>query len=119
MTHDLTLLRALVMNYPTLKSEQAEVLAVAEGSQEDAASLDREFSPPFPILIDRDGSAHHLAGSEATHPALYIVDRFGEVFGAFRAIDGSRIPTVDEIIEEVRFINIQCDECGHPEWPVV
>lgn len=108
------LLRRLEASYPAFREEQTEVLAIVKGSIEAGAS-----SVPFPVLMDRGGAAHQLARADGQHRALYIADRFGEVFGAFRESDGATIPAVEEIVEQVRFINIQCDECAHPEWPVV
>lgn len=117
------LLRELAANYPALREEQTEVLAVVEALGPDflpvEPSTGTKLAFPFPILLDRDGSSHKLAGADRRRQALYIADRFGEVFGAFRESEGSAIPSVAEIIEQVRFINIQCDECAHPEWPPV
>jgi len=35
----------------------------------------------------------------------------------YRAAEGQTIPSAQEIIKWLTFINIQCPECGHPEWP--
>jgi hypothetical protein len=49
--------------------------------------------------------------------AIYITDRFGEVFAVYREAVGQTMPSVQEIVKWLTFINIQCPECGHPECP--
>jgi hypothetical protein len=72
-------------------------------------------------LVDEDGRIHRPAGAadKEDHPAtaIYITDRFGEVFAVYRAAEGQAIPSVREIVEWLSFINSHCPECGPPEWP--
>ncbi|HSB75204.1 MAG TPA: hypothetical protein VLC12_06095, partial [Terriglobales bacterium] len=49
--------------------------------------------------------------------AVYITDRFGQVFAAFRTGLGEPAPGVDDILGWLEFINRQCPECFPPEWP--
>jgi hypothetical protein len=46
------------------------------------------------------------------------MDRFAEVFGAYRSRDGQSLPTTAEVLSWLEFINSQCPECEPPEWPV-
>ena len=50
--------------------------------------------------------------------AVYVTDRFGEVFGAYRTRDGQPLPRLADIVSLLEFIGIQCPECEPPEWPV-
>lgn len=49
--------------------------------------------------------------------AIYIADRFGESFAAYRAADGQAMPDVHEIVTWLAFINSQRPECSPLEWP--
>lgn len=72
------------------------------------------------VLTDLDGAVHRAMGAtEDGRPteACYITDRFGEVYAAFRMRDGNLIPTVDEMLGWLDFIEAQCPECEPPEWP--
>ena len=79
--------------------------------------LAQEANLPFPLLVDEDGRIHRSAGAadKSGHPAIaiYITDRFGEVFAVYRAAEGQTMPSAQEIIKWLTFINIQCPEC----WP--
>jgi peroxiredoxin len=76
---------------------------------------------PFPLLVDGDGRVHRAAGAHDGygHPtaAIYVIDVFGEVFAVYREAEGQTMPSAQEILKWLSFINMQCPECGHPEWP--
>jgi len=42
--------------------------------------------------------------------ALHLADRYGEVFAASRTAEGDALPSIDEILRWVRFIQLQCPE---------
>jgi hypothetical protein len=97
--------------------EEAEVLVVAAGN---AGALSDSATYPFPILVDRDESFHRCldAASAAGQvaPAVVITDRYREIYHIFRPTDPEWPPTADEILSWLVFMNIQCPECGAPEW---
>lgn len=74
------------------------------------------------LFSDPDRAVHKAAGALNEHempaPALYVLDRYAEIFAAFRTRDGQRIPEVREMIRWLEFIEAQCPECEAPEWPV-
>lgn len=55
-------------------------------------------------------------GSE-NGPAVYVTDKFREVFQVFRADTGDALPSADDLLGWVRFVAMQCPECHPPEWP--
>jgi peroxiredoxin len=73
------------------------------------------------VLTDIDGKTHEAVGATggAKWPAqaCYITDRFAEVFAAFRTKDGNVMPSVDDLIGWLDFVEAQCPECEAPEWP--
>jgi peroxiredoxin len=104
--------------YDEIKAEEGEVLTVVEQSSQ----TQRESKASFPILIDKDGYIHREFGAVdqlgQTAAAVYVTDRYGEVYDAHRSRDGQSLPRVNEILASLEFINIQCPECAAPEWPV-
>ncbi len=108
------LLSQLDSRYPQIRAEDAEVLLIAPP---DATELPEHR---FPILVDGDGRMHRELGAEINPPqaAVYVADRFGEVYGAYRTADGHPLPSVGEVLNWLEFINRQCPECEPPEWPL-
>ena len=118
---DLKVLAAIAADHNRFQDEQTQVLAIMQCTLERAAQISQVANLPFPLLVDEDGQIHRSAGAadKSGHPAIaiYITDRFGEVFAVYRAAQGETMPSAQEIIKWLTFINIQCPECGHPEWP--
>jgi peroxiredoxin len=112
------LLLEIARQYDEIKHEDTEVLLVVRLSVERSAELKKQLKLPYPVLVDEDGHAHE--GVRATGrdvPAIYVTDRFGEIFGAYRINEGG-LPEVSEILKCLEFVNSQCPECEAPEWPV-
>ena len=118
---DRKVLAEIAADYTHIHEEQAEVLAIMQGGREKAARIGQEENLPFPLLVDEDGRIHRPAGAadKEGHPAtaIYITDRYGEVFVVYRAAEGQAMPSSREIVEWLSFINSQCPECSSPEWP--
>ena len=118
---DFRILTEIETGYPTFQDEQTQVLAILQCRPREATRIQQQFQLSFPLLIDLDGQIHRSAGAADRQgrpaAAIYITDQFGEVFAAYRAADGETMPSVQAIVKLIRFINIQCPECGHPEWP--
>ncbi len=104
------LLHDLADRQDALRDEQAQVLIVVFSSP-------AEVSSPFTLLCDPDGVVHAHMGATTDAPALYITDRFGEVFAAFRTAEGDTLPSASEVLDWLGFVNRQCEECYPPEWP--
>jgi peroxiredoxin len=114
------LLAALCNQYAKIREEEGEVLAIVWA--EHGAGLKEELKVTYPVLFAPDSSIHHEFGGVDQHgqpaAAVYVTDRYGEVFGVFRRRDGQPLPSVAEILSLLEFISIQCPECAPPEWPV-
>lgn len=112
------LLEALAVRTEALTSEAAQVL-VAVTSRPAAA---RQRGPwAFPVLVDDGAHIHrHVGATDAAGrpvPAVFVTDRFREIFAVYLPGPGSALPGAQEILDWLVFINIQCPECGVPEWP--
>ena len=114
------LLSKIAAQYQAIVDEDAEALAIARSSEE-GVRLKKEQKLTFPVLIDSDGNIHRSFGAldKQGQPAaaLYITDRFGEIFAAHRTREIAPLPDLSEIISTLEFVNIQCPECSPPEWP--
>jgi peroxiredoxin len=107
-------LTGLAQHYSEFIEEDAEVLLVIQGSRQEAEQVKRGYHLPFPILADQDGRACRAAGAITSDgkPAMtvYITDRYNEIYSVYRTSEGDALPTLKEMLERVRFIEIQCPE---------
>lgn len=115
------LLSQLATAYEHVKDEGAEILTIGQDSREQCANFKERLRLPFPILADEDGRIHREVGAVDEQgraaAAIYITDRFGEVFGIYRTREGNKLPTVADLLNWLEFVNSQCPECEPPEWP--
>jgi peroxiredoxin len=115
------LLSELRRHQRDLAENETRALALVAGSQHRASELKHALHLNFEVLVDVDGSVHRSMGVEDQlgHllPAVFVTDRFGEVFAAYKAGQGKSLPGVKEILGWIEFINRQCPECGPLEWP--
>lgn len=107
--------------YSEIKNEEAEVLAILPGCPQ-AAEAKQRFELPYPVLADEQGRIHHRLGAADAQghecAAVYVTDRFGEVFGVYRTLDGQPLPSIADVLNWLEFVNSQCPECEPPEWPI-
>ncbi|HJS43826.1 MAG TPA: redoxin domain-containing protein [Gemmatimonadales bacterium] len=101
-----------------LTLETAQVLATASSRP---AALSLRGRRAFPVLVDDGGRIHRRVGATdpagRPAPAVFVTDRFREIFAAYLPGLSSTLPGAIEILNWLVFINIQCPECGVPEWP--
>jgi peroxiredoxin len=106
--------------YREIAAKDADVLAILPGGH--PTPEQEPLHLPFPVLLDENDRIHRELGAldEAGHcaAAVYILDRFGEVFASYRTAAGEPLPSVSEIRDKLEFITFQCPECEAPEWPV-
>ncbi len=115
------MLDALAARAADFAFEDATALAVVRGNAGTAALADRvpaEAAGRLMVVADAAG----LLQNEPS--ALYIVDRYGQICAA-QALpaapvdDETAAHAVEEAVAWLRFVNLQCPECGVPEWPTV
>ena len=110
------LLQQLRLRAAELTAELAQVLVIVTSPQMAA----QHGSIGFPMLLDEGGQIHRAlgAGDAAGRlgSAVFVTDRFREIFAAYLPGEGSGLPSAQEILDWLVFINIQCPECGVPEW---
>lgn len=118
----LELLRQLASRHAAILEQETQVMAVLCCSPEQAQAIKLRAQFPFVVLADADGAVHRSLGAldrrGLPRLAVYVTDRYGEVFAAWRTVAGDASPTAQEILGWLEFINRQCPECFPPEWPV-
>jgi peroxiredoxin len=116
------LLSALAARYQEFRDQESEVLAIVHLSTVQADEVKQRSALPYPVLADVDGSIHQSVGAADAQgkdaAAVYVTDRFGEIFAIYRTVEGTRLPSDADILSWLEFINSQCPECEAPEWPV-
>ena len=112
------LLKELVARREEFALEAAQALVAVTSPP---AAVPQRGRMAFPVLVDEGANIHRkmgatdAAGSPA--PAVFVTDRFREIFAAYLPGHGLALPGAKEILDWLVFINIQCPECGVPEWP--
>ncbi len=103
-------LRQVFEQRSEFEGEEAQVLIIVLDA-DDRAELLRDL--PFPVLRDKEGHAHDLAGVAVNErnlrPVIYVVDRYGEIRHICR--DGNpSCANAGAILDWVRYINLECPE---------
>ncbi len=108
--------------YREIKNAESEVLAVLHTSRDHAVAFKQSLNLPYPVLADPDGRLHRKLGAVDSEgrdsAAVYVTNRFGEVFGIYRTAVGQPVPGIADVLDWLEFVNAQCPECEPPEWPV-
>ncbi len=110
-------LEDMAERYDDYKAENAEILAVGEGTMEEVSRIANAMSLPFPVLADPDG--HALKMYSDSIPALFIADRFGEIrLTISEKEEGEHFPNQQKILSRLDLAELECPECGAPTWTV-
>ena len=119
------LLRAIAEHYRDYKQKEAEVLAISTDERDHLRRLAEDLALPFPMLSDGDGRVtslyrKHTEGivEAAVEAAIFVADRWGAIFTSKSVENDRDLPAEAEIREWLEFIELQCEECFPPEWPL-
>lgn len=101
--------RNLVLILPGMQGEEASLLSELRQS---AAELQEEEA--VVLIADPSDDAHRHYGAASPEgsriAAVYIADRYGEIYFAAHSGPGDSLPAAAEMLEWLRFINAQCPE---------
>lgn len=92
-----------------LRYYDAEVIVMAEMSLDAWAIHKPRLPPMFHYLSGLQGEIHRKLGF-AGRPLLVVTDRWGEVF----MYEDKTLPLAPQILEELKFLSIQCASCSPP-----
>lgn len=120
------LLQEIAAHYGEYQRMEAEVLAISTGETARLRQLAQDLALPFPVLTDSDGRITDLylkqtklaAETAAPEAAVFVADRWGAIFQVKIAEREHDLLAEEEIREWLEFIELQCEECFPPEWPL-
>jgi peroxiredoxin len=115
-------LQGLVGRSDQLAAKEAVVLAAF--LQQPAQRLTDALPPGVLAGTEMTGrAARAFIGKDAltaqglARPAVFVTDRYGEVAEAWLA-EGHQFPAAGEILTCLTQVEIACEECTVPHWPV-
>ena len=115
------LLVSLVEHYAEIREEDSEVIIVVTCSRERAEEMKRQIRSPFSVLLDQQAQVHKMVGALSSQsvpaPAVYVTDRFMEVFAAWRTGIGDTFPSISDVLSWLAYLDSVCPECTQVEWP--
>jgi peroxiredoxin len=115
------LLSALTERYREITDTDSEVVVVMAESIAQADEFRRKMRFPFPVPADADMHVHNSVGAFGAQAvpaaALYITDRFLEVFATWRTGAGERLPDISDVLSWLTYLDSQCPESTQIEWP--
>jgi peroxiredoxin len=97
----------LQANYDAFRSARAEILALAYMGLDRAQSIAQSVQPSYPILADSNHAVsdaygvYNLLGDDLTTPAVFIVDRTGQIVWSYISQDANDRPTSDVILSHL------------------
>ncbi|MGQ9555116.1 MAG: peroxiredoxin family protein [Anaerolineae bacterium] len=104
------LLSSLAHEYTEFRQATAEVVAVVCGPTWQAERLRHQLNLPFLVLADEDGQGHKAFGATGEKGAVYVSNRYGELYAIYHPAGEQPLPTAAELLEWLQFIEIQCPE---------
>jgi peroxiredoxin len=110
------LLEAAAQQYARIAGAEGMLAVVFAMPGETMRDVTQRQGWRFPVFADANGDVHRRLGAMTDHrltPAVYVTDRFGEVYASF----AEPMPSLDEIVSWLDFVSIQCEECFPSEWP--
>jgi peroxiredoxin len=115
------LLHAIAQHYSEYRELNAEVLVISPKASERGSKF-QSGTLPFPILFDKVGELRRKclgSGTAADSQSMALIaDRWGEVYGKMILREHSAVADEEEIRKWLQFVDMQCEECFPPEWPV-
>lgn len=115
------LIASVVEHYAEIREHDSEVLIVVTSSRERAKEIKRQTRSLCPLVLDQDAKAHKTVGAlggQLVHaPAVYVIDRFMEVFAVWHTGAGGTLPTIQDVLSWLAYLDSACPECTQVEWP--
>ncbi len=109
-----TMLRELAAQRDAYHQEEAVVLAIGPDQQVKNQQLATRLGQPFPLLSDP--TERIIAQQGLNTPSLIIADRWGDIWAAWVGGADHQLPSGQDILQWLVFIEAQCPECTMVEW---
>ncbi|MGZ4787884.1 MAG: hypothetical protein ACXVZX_05145 [Terriglobales bacterium] len=107
------LLRDLAEKSGEVRENETRVIVVVRPEQLQAVQAISEE------LTAATGDSGNLFAELApdSEAAIYLTDKFREVFHVYRVTTDAAPPSADDIVGWIKFVAMNCPECHPPEWP--
>lgn len=112
---DVSFLAHLDETLKNFRQENGQAAVITPLSLPHIQELHKKSRLTFPLLSDEKKeviSKFLVLSEQEKAAAVFITDRFGEVFFRYLARDIQELPPFDDIIRSLAFIESQCPECG-------
>jgi len=101
------------------RADSPVLSALAKRYDEIADELKWKMHFPVSVLSDTDMRVHNMVGASCAQAvpaaALYITDRFLEVFAVWRTGAADRLPDISDVLSWLTYLDSQCPECTQIE----
>ena len=103
-------------HYGEYGERNTEVLVISQDNIEVLERIAGQLGLPFPLASDVNGeTTAHYTDCQA---AVFVVDKYGEVYAQSAAASPDELPAREEILDWLHLIELECPECGAPAWQV-
>ncbi len=107
-------LQELTAQLDAYRQEETAVLAIGPDEPAENWLQAARLGHPFPFLSDPAGGV--IAQQGLPSPSLIIADRWGEIWAAWLGGTSHQLPSEQDILQWLSFIEAQCPECTMIEW---
>jgi len=106
----------LARETPGYLEHAAQVLALVPAPLDACSELASELALPFPLLADSTAAVRARYDVREGFVALLVLDRYGEPYGEWHAPEAASLPAADVLLSALRLPELECPECGVPDW---
>lgn len=102
-------------SYRDLRDQNAEVTVICVLPPEEVENIHRRNKLSFRVLADPSSevfSKFIQTGPSEEAAALFITDRFSDLFFQYVVSGVRELPPMEDIVKSLVFIESQCPECG-------
>ena len=107
-------LQELAAHSDAYHQQETVVLAIGPDQLAESQQLAAQLDHPFPLLSDPAEGIIAQQGLDT--PSLVIADRWGEIWKAWIGDADHQLPSAQDMLQWLVFIESQCEECTMIEW---
>jgi peroxiredoxin len=107
------LLQAFAQHYAAFREEECSILAITPDTVITNLQTQEALNPPFALLADPKGEviSRYIAWegqAQTVHPSIILADRYGALYQQWIVENEAGLPTIDELLESLRYLNKLC-----------
>ena len=107
------LLRTFAQHYAAFREEECSILAITPDTVITNLRTQEALNLPFALLADPKGEVISRYTSWKGHaltvyPSIVLADRYGALYQQWTVENEASLPTIDELLESLRYLNKLC-----------